>query len=264
VPFYPREKEAEMLKRSLLALVLVCASNRALASTCTSPEGSAGVNVVNLTSPGATGTANGALFEQISAQSTGSGVIDPFVRINPGGSDNCEQGYNTSHRKLEFDENNSPTFTHDLALADVPVVTKGGIDYYQFLLDINQNNNGPTDHFLSLNKIEIYSSGFAGATGYPGGLGALEWSLDGAGPAWIWLDYALNHGSGSGDMFMYVPKSMLSGTYVYFYSSFGEDFNANDGYEEWAVLRAGPVPTPTPSPSPAPSPTPNPSPSPGL
>jgi len=251
-----------MLKRSLMILLFVFASSQALASTCTSPEGSAGVNVVNLTSPGATGTANGALFVQISPQSTGSGVIDPFVRINPGGSDNCEQGFNTSHRKLEMDENSSPTFTHDLLLADVPVVSKGGIDYYQFLLDINQNNKGATDHFLSLNKIEIYTSGFAGASGYQGGLGALQWSLDGAGPAWIWLDYALNSGSGSGDMFMYVPKSMLSGTYVYFYSSFGEDYNANDGYEEWAILRAGPVPTP--SPSPAPSPSPVPSPRPGL
>ena len=159
-------------------------------------------------------------------------MIDPFVRINPGGGDNCEHGFNTSHRKLEFDENNSATFTHDLALADVPVVSKGGTDYYQFLLDINQNNKGETDHFLSLNKIEIYSSGFAGASGYPGGLGALQWSLDGAGPAWVWLDYALNSGSGSGDMFLYVPKSVLSGTYIYFYSRFGEDYNANDGFEE--------------------------------
>jgi hypothetical protein len=249
-----------MIKRTLAALLLVTAATHAWASVCSAPEG-AGANVVNLSTRGATGSANGAFFEQIDPRSTGSGVIDPFVRVNPGGSENCEHGYNTSHRKLEFDENSSPTFTHDLALADVPVVSKNGIDCYQFLLDINQTNRGATDHFLSLNKIEIYTSGSAGASGYPGGLGTLQWSLDGAGAAWIWLDYALNSGSGSGDMFMYVPKTALSGTYVYFYSSFGEDYNANDGFEEWCILRA---PAPTPSPSPSPTPEPSPSPSPGL
>ena len=255
--------------RLMLAIVagVVVAASTAWASNCTSPEGTSGVTVVDLTSPGATGTVNGAIFTQISPQSTGTGVIDPFVRINPGGSDNCEQGFNTSHRKLEMDENNSPNYTHDLLLADVPVVTIGGVDYYQFLLDINQNNKEATDHFLSLNKIEIYSSGSAGASGYPGGLGVLQYSLDSGGPAWVWLDYALNHGSGSGDMFMYIPKTALSGPYIYFYSSFGEDYNANDGFEEWCILKApSPSPSPSPSPTPAPSPTPTPapSPSPGL
>jgi hypothetical protein len=251
-----------MLKRFVPVLLLVFAATPAWSSSCSFPEGTSGVTVVNLTTTGAIGTANGAVFQQISAQSTGTGVINPFVRINPGGGDQCEQGYNTSHRKLEFDENSSPTWTHDLLLADIPVVNMGGVDYYQFLLDINQTNTGPTDHFLSLNKIEIYTSAFAGATGYPGGLGLLQWSLDGAGPAWVWLDYALNHGSGSGDMFLFVPKTLLTGTYVYFYSEFGEDYHANDGFEEWAVLRAAPVPTPTPTPAPTPTPTPTPAPTP--
>src|SRR5262245_34897449 len=263
---YTHQEEAAMPKRIRLMLRaaarVVAAPSTALAPNCTGLEGTSGGTFVDLTSPGATGTVNGALFEQISPQSTGTGVIDPFVRINPGGSDNCEQGYNTSARKLEFDENSSPTWTHDLLLADVPIVSRGGIDYYQFLLDINQNNRGATDHFISLNKIEIYTTGSAGALGYPGALGAPQWTLDGAGPAWIWLDYALNHGSGSGDMFMYVPKTALTGTYVYLYSSFGEDYHANDGFEEWCILRAA-APAPSPSPTPRPSPTPGPSPSPG-
>ena len=245
----------------IVALGLLCVPC-AWASNCTSPEGTVGVNVVDLRSAGATGTANGALFEQISPRSTGTGVIDPFVRINPGGSDQCEQGYNTAHRKLEFDENSSPTWTHDLLLSNVPVVNKGGINYYQFLLDINQTNTGGTDHFLSLNKVEIYSSAQQSAVGYPTQLGSLEWSLDGAGPAQVWLDYALNSGSGSGDMFMYVPASALSGPFIYFFSVFGEDFHANDGYEEWAILKGATPPPPSPSPSPSPSPGPSPSPSP--
>ena len=244
----------------LLFLALGTATN-AWAVDCTTPE--VGATVVDLTTRGATGTVNGAIFEQIDPRSTGSGVIDPFVRINPGGSQNCEHGYNTDKRKLEFDENTSATFTHSLLLANVPVVTKGGIPYYQFMLDVNQNNSGATDHFLSLNKVEIYTSNAPDALGYPSMLGTIQWMLDGTGPAWIWLDYALNSGSGSGDMFMYVPTSAVSGTYVYLYSLFGENHHANDGYEEWSILRgATPSPSPSPSPKPSPSPTPKPSPSP--
>ena len=99
-----------MLKRTITALLFLGATTHAWAAVCTAPEG-AGANVVNLTTRGSSGTVNGAFFEQIDPRSTGSGVIDPFVRVNPGGSANCEHGYNTSHRKLEFDENSSPTFT---------------------------------------------------------------------------------------------------------------------------------------------------------
>ena len=251
------------MKRVLPVLLLgLCTATNAWAVTCTAPEGP-GAIVIDLTTRGSSGSVNGAIFEQIDPRSTGSGVIDPFVRINPGGSQNCEHGYNTTFRPLEFDENSSPTFTHDLLLTDVPVVTLGGIPYYQFMLDINQNNKGATDHFLSLNKIEIYTSGSGGAHGYPGGLGTIQWSMDGLGPAWVWLDYALNSGSGSGDMFLYVPTSAISGTYVYLYSLFGENYNANDGYEEWSILKgATPSPSPSPKPSPSPSPSPKPSPSP--
>src|SRR5262245_29368945 len=100
-----RRRRQTMSKRIMVGLTFALAVSAALAAplawaaNCTSPEGTSGVTVVDLTSKGATGTVNGAIFTQIDPQSTGSGVIDPFVRINPGGSDNCEQGFNTSHRK---------------------------------------------------------------------------------------------------------------------------------------------------------------------
>ena len=53
------------------------------------------------------------------------------------------------------------------------------------------------------------------------------------------LNYRLNSGSGSGDMFFYVRNSLFTGanTWVYLYSSFGSPNNNNDGFEEWAVVR---------------------------
>ena len=50
------------------------------------------------------------------------------------------------------------------------------------------------------------------------------------------LDYALNGGSGQGDMPAYVPESLFEGLgdYIYLYSRFGENSPADDGFEEWA------------------------------
>jgi len=201
---------------------------------CTSPTGT----LVDLTTAGSSATVNGAYFTTTDSQATGTGVIQSFVRITT--NDNCEQGYNTSGRPLEYDENNSPQFTRDLMLEAVPLVTIGGIQYREFLLDINQTS---ANSLLSLEQIEIWQAGEAGLLGFtPGGAGfggnsatdVLRYSLD---PDYfIRLDYNLNAGSGSGDMFMYVPNDAFgAGLYVYLFSEFGEHNWNNDGFEEWAV-----------------------------
>jgi hypothetical protein len=73
----------------------------------------------------------------------------------------------------------------------------------------------------------------------------------------IHMDYSLNAGSGSGDLFFYVPNSIFSGiTNVILYSQFGNPpggSGTNDGFEEWAVLKAAGSPCigcePVPEPS---------------
>jgi len=65
----------------------------------------------------------------------------------------------------------------------------------------------------------------------------------------IKLDYSLNHGSGSGDMFAYIPNSFFVAScatcqYVTLYSKFGTHFANNDGYEEWWVRPSQAVPEP--------------------
>jgi hypothetical protein len=191
--------------------------------------------------------------EQIDPQATGSGVIDPFVRIS--GNTDEVKGYNTSGRPLQFDENSSPTFTHDLLLADIPIVTIGGVTYYQFLLDVNQTASDP---LLSLHELQIFgtnTAGLLGATGPDasgnisfGANATLIYDLDtGAdGDSVVELNYLLNHGSGSGDMFAYIPTSLFGAfTNIILYSSFGVENNNNDGFEEWAILTAAPVPAPS-------------------
>jgi len=191
--------------------------------------------VLDLTTAGASGFVNGAFFQQVAPQPTGTGVIDSFLRLQANG---LEQGYNTGARPVEFDQKTDPNFTRNLLLSDVPVVNLNGTAYRQFLLDINESS-GQNREFLSLDKLQIFQSDTPNVNSYSN-LGTKIYDLA---PNSIYLDYSLNHGSGSGDMFAYIPDSLFDPTtpYVYLYSLFGNEMGADGtsdaGFEEWAVLQ---------------------------
>ena len=203
---------------------------------------------LNLTG-GGTGTINSAIFTTNDSQATGSGVIDSFVRVHdPNGP---AEGYNANARPVMPDVNSSPTFTHDIQVGNLPEVTLGGLVYYEFLLDINQNSNDP---LLSLDELQIYTrtaplataNTLAALTAAPS---TLRYDLDVPADNRILLNYNLNSGSGSGDLFVYVLKSAFGAAsdsdYVYLYSLFGADnagdYSENDGFEEWAIRTTTPV-----------------------
>ncbi|QKG72591.1 hypothetical protein [Erythrobacter mangrovi] len=178
---------------------------------------------------------NGALFFATApTTSSGTGLINAFVRVQDGGNDDSpgyEDGYNTSFRPLSYEENTSPTFTKSLLLSDIPEVTIDGVVYYEFRLDINQLNSS---NLLSLDELQIFKSATSAglAQGEIDGAwftsnASLVYDMDGAGDASVLLDYSLQAGSGKSDMFFYVPKSNFGGadestTYVTLYSAFGE------------------------------------------
>ena len=196
----------------------------------------------------------GAYWITVDQQSTGTGVIDSFVRLSTNNTQ--EEGLNTSDRPLLNDENNSPQFTRDLQVQNVPVVNVSGTNYYEFLLDINQTNNDP---LLSLDQVFVCIAGSGGlnttTAGCPAG-STLVYNLDAATNNDVLMDYGLNSGSGSGDLFMYIPKSLFDAfgatgsTYVYLWSTFGttNGYGNNDGFEEWAVREtSGTVGIPEPA-----------------
>jgi hypothetical protein len=224
---------------------------------------------LDLTTAGATQTATaniGGSFtvQQISPQSTGTGVIDSFLRVQSNGT--SEQGYNTSLGTPMDDKGGG--FTRAITLAEVPLVDRNGTpaisdDYYQFLLDINQNKSG-TDNLLSLNQIQIFTATadqLASANADATATTAATVTLNQAGATErfrmssttapftrILLDYSLNPGSGAGDMFLYVAKSAFGAAAltdnVILFTQFGipngdTSFGTgtNDGIEEWAVLK---------------------------
>jgi hypothetical protein len=119
--------------------------------------------------------------------------------------------------------------------------------------------------FLSLNELQIFlgnAPDLSGATvnGTTGLLGfganaTLVYDMDGADDAIpatssrIDLNYDFNSGSGSGDMYAFIPTSLFTGPnqWVYLYSQFGDQpYPNNDGYEEWAAV-VGPNVVPIPA-----------------
>ena len=219
--------------------------------------GRADATVIDLVN-GTSGSANGALFYRAGFQPAGTGVLDSFVRVqhdngqaNNGHSPNGEeQGYNTSGRPVQYDEDTDPNYTRDLTYADIPIVNIMGTDYKEFILDINEPN-GSGHNLLSIDLINVYTSSTGSQTGLEITLGTQVYSL-GANldDNVVTLDYNLGSGSGQGDMAMYIPVSNFGGIsgsdFVYLYSYFGHfmptDFQTGDGFEEWSVRTVIPEP----------------------
>jgi hypothetical protein len=207
----------------------------------------AGATTVDLTTAGASGIIGDAFFVQISDQSTGTGVIDPFVRIQSNGT---ESGFNTDIRPLTgdlADVNSSAQYTHSIKVNEFAVRDYNGTAVLRFLLDINQTNNNP---LLSLDEMMVFTAG-RGDIGSLSDLmseGTLAYNMDAGVDSHVLLDYSLNPGSGGGDMFAYLKASLFAGKgdqYLYLYSRFGDTNASNDGFEEWARL-GGPSDPPEP------------------
>ncbi len=202
--------------------------------------------VHNLTTAGAELAADGFIARQVAAQPTGTGHIHSFVRVQGAASGGgFQQGYNTTARPLQFDENKSPVFTRGLTLGQVPVVVVNGVPYREFLLDINQKSSAPR---LSLDQARVFLGDRPDLTGYNAGTLAgrsAVFDLDAHGDVSLVLDARLNSGSGAGDMVLLVPDANFAGadpnTYVYLYSQMGgvSGASANGGFEEWAVRSTG-------------------------
>src|SRR5687768_15399626 len=122
-----------MIIRRLLPTSLTAAFCLSLASV-------ASAGTCDLTSDGATcGPSlftNFAIFGELSPQPTGTGYIDPFLRLQNNGQ---EQGYNTSARPFQYDQKEPINYTHDLLLSAVPIKTIDGVEYREFFLDINES-----------------------------------------------------------------------------------------------------------------------------
>jgi hypothetical protein len=209
-----------------------------------------GAPTSDLTS-GGTVTINGAIWSTVDPHSTGTGVFEPFVRIQNGGV-GAESGYNTDGA-LEF-ETKGGTWTHSLALTDLQA---DGAGYYVFVLDADQNAS--TDSRLSIDSLIISLESGPALTGYPGTAhsnfgGPVIYDLDAGADHSVAIDYNLQGvGSGTGDLSVSIPAADFAGysgyPYVYLYSLMGAtDYPGSDGPEEWHALTGSTPPPVVPAP----------------
>lgn len=197
---------------------------------------------LNLTDPSLqSGTLNGALFQEIASNDpAGTGVLQSFVRLQSPGNSTVEEGYNTDARPLQFNENNSPQFTRSLKLSDVPIFTVGGVEYRQFLLDINEPNATRREQdlpLIDLESLQIFLGNAGNLVNYPtfNGNAVKVFDLDTNTVNNTVKLRDTNAGSGRADLLVYIPNSLFSvskNEYVYLYSKFT---GAEGGFEEWAV-----------------------------
>jgi hypothetical protein len=224
-----------------LVLLAVCAAAVAV--------GPAAATVLDLYTLGASGTIGDAYFEQVNHQSTGTGVIDPFLRMQANGS---EMGVN-SDGPYTMDEK-SGIWTHAIRVSDFGIYDLNGTPTIRVLLDINETNSAP---LLSMDQLKFYTSavGTYNTVADLNAHGTLVYDM-GAGNQ-VNLDYSLEAGSGAGDMMAYLPYSLFSPhqtEFLYLFSQFGAsggDLSSDDGFEEWTRVDGLAPPPPPPVPEPA-------------
>jgi hypothetical protein len=189
---------------------------------------------VDLTKLGATGSINGVIFQQYNAKApanAANGNVQSFLRLDDGGS---ERGYNTDARPLQFDESRNAKVTHSIKVSDLPLVTIGGVQYRELVLDVNEPTGRNSK--ISLDELQFFVSNDPKLHNYNAGkdtLGGVKavWDM---GNRWVSMDAALNNRVGTGDILVDIPASLLTGgTYFALYSKFGTHQKADGAYEQW-------------------------------
>jgi len=210
-------------------------------------------------------TGGGFVVSNTTQQPTGTGVIDSFLRVQETGQ---ERGFNTgAATPPQILDDKAGNFTRPIQLSEVPVVTINGVQYREFLLDVNQVMNGK----ISLNQVQIFqSSADVGGSSFTlqEATSTKNASISFSNASLVFqmsnVDFSQananqvvmqsDHGSGSGDMFLYVANSLFSTdpskAYVTLFSQFGNPtgtYSSNDGFEEWAVMPNSNTVVPEPS-----------------
>jgi len=201
---------------------------------------------IDITTAGTTATSSvdGTIWTNENLiQTAGTGVIEPFLRFQ---KNDTEMGMNTDAQNPPYDTK-AGIWTHSITYGQLGIVNKGGIDYYVFTLDINENN-GPSE-LLTIEELRIYSvdaaagGALADEAAVQGGAGStLHYNLDGTSDQTVYTNYTVsNTGSGESDVDFYIPVSFFAGAsstdYLYMVINAGmsgntDGLDSSDGFEE--------------------------------
>jgi uncharacterized repeat protein (TIGR01451 family) len=181
-----------------------------------------------------------------SNQSSGTGIFDPFVRLQ--GSP-TEAGYNTDGT-VQF-ATKSGQWTKAIPASAIPVVDcdgpgSGTALCWELFVDINESN---TAKYVSLNEVEVWLTQDSELSGYPANFltdATKVYDFSGA-----ILIHDVNQGSGRGDLRYLIPvQEFESGDFFVLYSQWGtttgaapdgKTWGSEGGFEEWKVRKTANV-----------------------
>lgn len=227
---------------------------RILGLVATIAAGVIQADVVDLTAGiGTSGSANGAYFEAISVQPTGTGVFGPFLRVQLTGNETCgakgsnvECGYNTDGT-LQYDSKPGP-HTHSLLIGDVGTYTNPATatgDYRLFIADLAEQQ-GPNDPPIVIDQMYLYSTTNVNQTGYDqtnhtwsDGIPTLLYNFDSNKDNSVKI--APPPGNGVADLLIAIPESVFAGhngDYLNFFIFFSQ---SGGSFEELASVGCPPT-----------------------
>lgn len=200
--------------------------------------------------------------DELSPIVSGSGAIDPFLRVLDGSGPNSdsEQGFTTDDATadLPLDVQPPDNMNRTLLIGELVVIPVGGERYVQFFLDINEGQGGgqpnPAESTLSLELLKIYGTRSSAlvALGENATLGDLdakvannEWDLFydlGVGNI-LTLDSSLiGSGSGRPDVEILIPEYVFAGLLtdrIVLATQFGPTSPTDSGFEEFFLTGVG-------------------------
>jgi len=213
-------------------------------------SGTTGVYATSLDlTTGGDGWINGGFFSVDDINPAGTGVIEPFVRLQstgPAAVRYYEEGTNTLQTRA-LDE--KPAWITVYQITTDNIFTMGGVDYVNFILDVDEP---ASKEDILLTDLILYTSNSNQKYPYPSqssvGLQAPEaWNMDVGtdGNSDVFLNYTLVSGGSGwwGDLSVLIPiMNTHIGQYFYLYSRFEK---CDNNPEEWSIVsNTAPVPEP--------------------
>lgn len=187
---------------------------------------------------------------------SGTGVFQPFLRLQATGRSTTEDGHNTDAKSKDFlNDEKGGIWTHSVEMS---TLTPGTVDghaglYYAFALDFGEPA-AKAGGLLSLDALKLCTAGdpsLLKADDCP--TSPYKYDLDGGANREVLLDYLLHgRGNGASDLFVYVPAFATADRYLYLYSMFGGkggDYRADGTFAEWSFFDAPTPPTTVPEPA---------------
>jgi hypothetical protein len=197
----------------------------------------------DLTGAGSSATINGAIYTQVVSQPTGTGVFDPFLRLQQQGNNTEEAAYNSDNVTTDNPDAKTDIHTHSLQLSSLQ--EEGG--YYTFTLDLGEpGQTGSEQSLLALSELKLYlgtAGDLAPTIANVDTLGKLVYNLDATEDNTVVLA-DLTSGNGKSDYTVQILKSAFDAQadaghqFVYLFSHFGPDPSADGSFEEWAASTA--------------------------